>query len=115
MKKEVFYPCDFDDNEEDIPYWDLDTIFNRHVLICADGLPVHLQIRLKKHHDFLSQTELAKKLGIAPSTLCEIENGTRKIPNKCLPAIESYLYRQYYYGGALTDVFDDLDEQTEVI
>lgn len=115
MKKQLYYPSDFDDNEENIPYWDLHRLFNKHVLINADGLPVHYALRLKRYHDFLSQSELASHLGMATSTLSEIESGRRTIARKYWPAVKKYLYQEYYYGGALTDVFDDLDEQTEVI
>ena len=114
MKKQLYYPSDFDDNEENIPYWDLHRLFNKHVLINADGLPVHYALRLKRYHDFLSQSELASHLGMATSTLSEIER-RRTIARKYWPAVKKYLYQEYYYGGALTDVFDDLDEQTEVI
>lgn len=114
MKKHIFYPCDFDNNEEDIPYWELHRIFNRHVLIDADNLPVCYQLRLKRYHDFLTQPELAKKLGMGVSTLSDIENGKIEIPRRHAKAIEHYLYRTYYYGGALTDEFDDLDDE-EVI
>ncbi|AHV97080.1 hypothetical protein PSAB_10750 [Paenibacillus sabinae T27] len=67
MKKQSYYPSDFDDNEEDIPYWNLHRLFNKYVLINADGLPVCYALHLKRYHDFLTQSELASHLGMATS------------------------------------------------
>lgn len=114
MKKHIFYPCDFDDNEEMIPYWEMHRIFNRHVLMDADSLPVYYQLRIKRHYCFLSQAELASHLGMGTSTLCEIESGKRDIPRKYGKAIERFLYRELWYGGALTNEFDDLDDEEAV-
>jgi DNA-binding XRE family transcriptional regulator len=104
-KKELIYSFDFGDEQFEV--WDLDAMFSRHVLIEADGLPVADQLRIKRCHDELTQGELADKLGMSTSTLCEYEKGRRRIATKYWPAIYSYLYREYYYGGVLTDIFDE--------
>lgn len=98
----------FDDDYEEIPIGDLNRLFRRHVLIEADSLSVPEQLKLKRVHDCLTQSQLASRLGMATSTLCEIETGRRRIAKKYWPSIERYLYRELYYGGVLTDVFDDL-------
>lgn len=116
MKKKIYYPCDFDDNsEEDIPIWEMHRLFNKHVLIDADSLVVHQQLRLKRYADWFTQPELARKLGMGVSTLSDIENGKIEIPRRHLRAVENYLYRQQYIGGTLANLFDDFDDDDEVI
>lgn len=69
-------------------------IQQQKVLIFPDSLPLHKQLRLKRHYDELSQPELAEKLGMGVSTLSEVENGRRRIPYKHLQNVKEYLFKE---------------------
>lgn len=82
---------------------DITSIFNarKSLLIEPDSLPLHRQIRLKRCHDNLTQTQLGKIVRLPASTICLIERGERLIPKNRFKEFESYLYEEMYSDGEL--------------
>ena len=52
-----------------------------------------LNIKIKRLHAGLKQYELAAKLGIAPTQLCEIETGRKKPSKELLQKLQTILGR----------------------
>lgn len=87
--------------------WDFE---NSSVRVYIDDLPEGEQIRIKRHHDYLSRQELASKLGMSVSTLATIERGDREVSTKCKEAVRKYLYHTYYYLGILGSEIEEDDD-----
>jgi DNA-binding XRE family transcriptional regulator len=113
MKEEqLIYSFDFDDDDKEFDageFWDQCNQI-QDVRINLDNLPLSMLIKVKRAHDCLGQSVLAKKLGISTSTLSDIERGKR-VPKKCRDAVHKYLYQVYYYCGIPVVDFDDLETE----
>lgn len=54
-------------------------------------LPIGKQLQIKRVIVEMTQTELAKELGIHRTTLSTIEKGTSELPEKLYEAVEKFL------------------------
>jgi DNA-binding XRE family transcriptional regulator len=90
-----------DDYEEDPN--NIMSIFNarKDALIFTDTAPIHKLIKLKRVHDGLNQSQLARRLKMSVGTLSEIERAVRPIPKKRLKDVENWLYHEWIIDGEL--------------
>lgn len=75
-------------------------------LIFPETLPLHKQLRLKRHQDEFNQAELAAIIGCSMTTMSEIEAGRRRIPYKYLDKVRDYVFHEQYVGKKLVEYVD---------
>lgn len=75
----------------------------REPLIFPCDLPLHKQLRLKRLYDEFSQPELAAIIGCGVTTICEVENGNRRISPMYLEKIRSYIFNECYKDKEFTE------------
>jgi DNA-directed RNA polymerase specialized sigma subunit len=59
-------------------------------------LPIHIGLLVRRKMDGLSQTELAKRLGIDQTLISRIEQGKLAIGERLIPLVKKYVYREEY-------------------
>jgi len=92
------------------------SIFNarKALLVFPDSLPLHQQIKLKRTHDSLTQSQLGKIVRLKTSTISLIETGQRLIPRNRLQEFSKYLYEDWYMNGILIATIDQDDPEEPI-
>jgi len=71
------------------------------MIINEDVLSVGDILKIKRVHDGLTQSELARLLKMSTGVLCEIERNVRSVPPRKQKVIDNYIYKTLFMLGRL--------------